>query len=167
VRPVRIASSLVASMAAHARATYPEECCGFLIARLDPVDPAAPRAVVAVEPAPNDFGGERRRRFLVRPEELRAAERRLEGTDRAVAGFYHSHPDHPGRPSQFDQAHAWPWYTYVVLSVDSTAVRESRAFELDADALEFREVPLTVDPEPAGSEGSGGVSKTLRAARGE
>jgi len=148
VRPIRISPTLVQAMAAHARATYPDECCGFLIAARDPADAEAPRTIVAVEPATNDFDGERRRRFLLRPEELRAAERRHDGTERAVAGFYHSHPDHPGRPSQFDQDHAWPWYTYVVLGLDGTSVRESRAFELDADALEFREVPMVVEPPP-------------------
>ncbi|MGD0250761.1 MAG: hypothetical protein ABSB97_07770, partial [Thermoplasmata archaeon] len=53
-----------------------------------------------------------------------------------------------GRPSQFDQEHAWPWYTYVVLGLDATAVHESRAFELDSDSLQFREVPMTVEPDP-------------------
>jgi proteasome lid subunit RPN8/RPN11 len=155
LRPVRIASSLVSEMAAHARATYPDECCGFLIASPDPLDPGSPRTIVAVEAAANEFEGERRRRFLVRPDELRAAEGRLEGTDRSVAGFYHSHPDHPGRPSQFDQEHAWPWYTYVVLGLDRNEVRESRAFELDSEAREFHEVPMTVEP------GSGSLPKVL------
>jgi proteasome lid subunit RPN8/RPN11 len=146
VRGVRLGALLLATMESHARATYPEECCGFLVAGPDPDDLGAARTIVAVESVPNEFEGERRRRFLVRPEELRAAERRLEGTDRSVVGFYHSHPDHPARPSLFDQEHAWPWYTYVVVGIDAHVVRETRAFELDAEALRFREVPLTVVP---------------------
>ncbi len=149
MRGVRVGGHLVDSMAAHARALYPDECCGFLIGRADDPDPVQPRIVESTEPAANQFEGERRRRFLLRPEELQSVERRLDATGRAVIGFYHSHPDHPGRPSQFDQEHAWPWYTYVVLGVDSTGLRECRAFELDATSLVFREVPLSVQS-PAG-----------------
>ena len=142
MRPVRVASELRSAMEDHARRTYPDECCGFLIAGPDPPGPSGPRAIVAVEPAPNEFEGERRRRFLLRPEELLAAEQRHSATGRVVAGFYHSHPDHPARPSQFDQEHAWPWYTYVVLAVTAKKVGDTRAFELDADRQVFEEVPL-------------------------
>jgi proteasome lid subunit RPN8/RPN11 len=145
VRPVQVPLALIEAMGHHAETTYPDECCGFLIARPDPPEEDRPRGIVAVHPAANEFEGERRRRFLLRPEELRAAERRLEGTGQMVAGFYHSHPDHPARPSLFDQEHAWPWYTYVVLSVTPEGVGETRAFELDADAAEFREVPLVAE----------------------
>lgn len=147
MRAIHLPVSVLEAMAAHARESYPEECCGLLIALPDPEDASAPRSILAVESASNEFPGERKRRFLVSPEELRTAERRLDRTGRAVVGFYHSHPDHPGRPSRFDQENAWPWYTYVVLGVDSTAVRESRAFELDPDLQEFREVPVTVLPD--------------------
>ena len=146
MRDLWVPEELLAKMARHAHSEYPNECCGFLIATTDPSDPREPRRVVAVEPASNEFDGERRRRFLLSPDELRAAERRLEGTNRSVVGFYHSHPDHPGRPSEFDRQHAWPWYTYVVLGVQAGELRESRAFELDPDSLEFREMALTVDP---------------------
>ena len=160
MRPIRIPSSLVERMATHARSTYPDECCGFLVAESDPADGRAPRTIVDAEAVPNDYEGERRRRFLLRPEELRKAERRLEGTGRAIAGFYHSHPDHPGRPSQYDLEHAWPWYTYVVLGIDASAVREARAFELDPDALVFREVAMAVEDDvPAAAEVVGGLAR--------
>lgn len=142
MRPVRLGPALAESMKDHARQTYPDECCGFLISEPDPDGPSRLRTIVAVEPAPNEYEGERRRRFLVRADELRAAELRFEGSGRIVAGFYHSHPDHPARPSQFDQEHAWPWYTYIVLGVTSRSAEEVRAFELDADRRLFAEVPI-------------------------
>ncbi len=95
MRTIRVPAVLVDGMRQHARETYPDECCGFLVTGPEPSDPAAPRTVVAVERATNDVEGERRRRFIIRPDELRLAERSLEGTDRLIAGFYHSHPDHP------------------------------------------------------------------------
>lgn len=146
MRAVRLSQPLIDSMAQHARASYPDECCGFLVARPDPKEPNEVRTIVAADPASNDFEGERRRRFLLRPEELRAAERRLDGSGHVLAGFYHSHPDHPARPSQFDQDHAWPWYTYVVVGVTSEAAGETRAFELDPQSCEFHEVRLSVTP---------------------
>jgi proteasome lid subunit RPN8/RPN11 len=156
VRPVQVLPALLDSIARHAEATYPDECCGFLIAPPDPIEDGRPRRIVAVLPAANEFEGERRRRFLLRPEELRAAERTLDGTGEVVAGFYHSHPDHPARPSLFDQEHAWPWYTYLVTAVTSRRAGETRAFELDADSGVFHEVPLIV-------EGPGERSTTLTA----
>ncbi len=146
MRSVRLARTHLEAMAVHARATYPDECCGFLVANPDPGPPEAPRTITAVEPAANEFEGVRRRRFLLRPEELRAAESRLERTGRIVAGFYHSHPDHPALPSTFDRDHAWPWYTYLVVGVTPSGVSEIRAFELDPDRGEFVEAGLAVAP---------------------
>jgi proteasome lid subunit RPN8/RPN11 len=146
MRPVHLPPDLVAKIRQHSRETYPDECCGFLIALADPAAANGPRSVVSVQRAPNDFGGERRRRFVIRPEELRSAERALEGSDRIIAGFYHSHPDHPARPSAFDQDHAWPWYTYVVVSVTATESPAIGAFELDPDSASFLEVPMLSGP---------------------
>lgn len=144
MRPVEIPSEVLETIETHARSTYPEECCGFLVTEPDPSDGATARRILRAVPAANDFEGERRRRFLLRPEELRAAERALDGTGHIISGFYHSHPEHPARPSQFDQDHAWPWYSYLVVAVTAKQVGDTRAFELDPDSSEFREVPLRV-----------------------
>jgi len=142
VRAIELPSPLVEAMGRHARASYPEECCGFLIGALDPPEPTGRRRLLEVEPAANEFDGERSRRFMIRPRDLLEAERRREGTDRMVAGFYHSHPDHPARPSAFDQEHALPWYTYIVLSVTAQEVPTLGAFELDEATRIFHEVPV-------------------------
>ena len=142
MRPVQIPQPLLAEIQRHGREAYPDECCGFLVALPDPAAPEGARSIVATKRAANEFEGERRRRFAIRPEELRAAERELEGSDSLIAGFYHSHPDHPARPSAFDQEHAWPWYTYVVVSVSAAGVPAIAAFELEPDSRVFREVPL-------------------------
>lgn len=144
MRAVRLPAPLLGEIRAHGRATYPEECCGFLIGGVGESDDPTERAIVALERAGNEFDGERRRRFLIPPEELRLLERRLERTNQTVVGFYHSHPDHPARPSQFDQDHAWPWYTYLVLSVTAVETPAVGAFELDPDSSTFREVPLSI-----------------------
>jgi proteasome lid subunit RPN8/RPN11 len=142
MRPVRIPWTAEREIRLHAQEAYPDECCGFLIAGADPVNPDAPREVLSVRRAPNGVEAERGRRFVIPPEELRLLERSLEGTPNGVVGFYHSHPDHPARPSQFDQDHAWPWYTYLVLAVTAQNARGLGAFELDPDTGGFQEVPL-------------------------
>lgn len=148
MRTVSVPAALLTEMKSHARETYPDECCGFLIGPVSESDGDGRRAVTALERARNEYAGERRRRFLIRPEELREAERRLEPSGRIVVGFYHSHPDHPARPSQFDQDHAWPWYSYLVLSATATDVPSVGAFELDPDSALFREVGLSVSAAP-------------------
>ncbi len=146
MRPVHLSAESAERIRAHARLTYPDECCGFLISRADPPGTTGPRTVVEIEPAENGFDGERRRRFAIRPQELLAAEHRWEPSGYVIAGFYHSHPDHPARPSAFDQDHAWPWYTYVVVSVTASDTPASGAFELDEDSRRFHEVGLEVGP---------------------
>lgn len=147
-----------------ANAAYPEECCGFLLAR-DGGSSRGPRTIEAVEPAANEVEGERRRRFVISPLELRAAEERAEKAGLVVCGFYHSHPDHPARPSEFDQSHAWPWYTYVVVSVDSTGKGEVGAFELNAERREFERVPL--EAPSVGGPAPGRAARQARLDSGE
>jgi proteasome lid subunit RPN8/RPN11 len=145
---VIIPEELVAEIRRHGEATYPEECCGFLVAREPTPDVDSPRRLIRVEPMRNQMEGQRGRRFVIPPEEVRRIERSLEGTGEAVVGFYHSHPDHPASPSLFDQEHAWPWYTYLVLAVDHGKAGELGAFELSSGERRFLPVPWTVETEP-------------------
>ena len=78
---------------AHGQETYPHECCGAMLGR-DGV-------VLETCPLPNTTEEGPRRRFLVRPHDYRAAERRAADQGLDLLGFYHSHPDHPARPSQY------------------------------------------------------------------
>jgi proteasome lid subunit RPN8/RPN11 len=129
----------------HGEATYPEECCGFLIAKEPAAGEDGDRRIVRVAPMENRMAGARGRRFEIPPEDLRDFENSLEGTGEALVGFYHSHPDHPAVPSLFDQEHAWPWYTYLVLAVEEGRARELGAFELGAEDRRFSPVPWTVE----------------------
>lgn len=147
---------LLLRMREHARRVYPEECCGFLIGR----DEGASRTITGVEPVANRVGSERERRYVIPPDALRSLETSLEGSDSQVVGFYHSHPDHPARPSLFDRDHAWPWYTYIVLGVSQEGPGEAGAFELDGESGEFQEVPLLETTDEAASISNGGVSES-------
>ncbi|MGC2288861.1 MAG: M67 family metallopeptidase [Thermoplasmata archaeon] len=137
---VVVPANLVEEIRRHGEATYPEECCGFLVAKDPSPDAAEHRRIVRVTPMENRMEGARGRRFVIPPEELRRFEISLDGTGEAVVGFYHSHPDHPAVPSLFDQEHAWPWYTYLVLAVAHGRAGDIGAFELDAEDRRFAPV---------------------------
>jgi proteasome lid subunit RPN8/RPN11 len=152
VRELHLPDPLRRAMESHARESYPEECCGFLFVRADERE-GGPRHVVAVERARNQSDGERARRFEIPPEHLREVERRLDGSGQMVGGFYHSHPDHPARPSEFDRDHAWPWYSYLVLGVTAREEGPLGAFELDPESGEFLPAPVVTE---GASDWSGG-----------
>ena len=145
MRTVRIGQDLLEQIERQAAGDYPDETCGFLFSGAEEAY-ATTRAVRSIEPVPNSFDGERRRRFVISPMELRVAEERAAGRSEVVSGFYHSHPDHPAVPSAFDAEHAWPWYTYLVVSVGARGPQGVGAFELEADRPRFRPCKLDVHP---------------------
>ncbi len=128
----------------HGESSYPEECCGFLLATPSTDENGAERHIARAEPIANRSEDPRNRRYLIAPDELRRFENSLEGSTESLVGFYHSHPDHPAAPSQFDQEHAWPWYTYLVLEVRAGEARDFATFELDPDERKFHFVPSLV-----------------------
>jgi proteasome lid subunit RPN8/RPN11 len=65
------------------------------------------------------------------------AERSAGGRGELVLGFYHSHPDHPARPSEYDRAHAWPFYSYVIVAVAKRAAGEMTSWQLDEVTEQF------------------------------
>jgi len=133
-----------------ARGAYPDEACGFLFSASGEADEPV-RRVSGIEAATNSTPGERRRRFVITPTDLAAAEQRAERRGELVSGFYHSHPDHPAVPSAFDTEHAWPWYAYVVVAVDERGACGAGVFELDAGASHFLPRRLEViSPRPEG-----------------
>jgi proteasome lid subunit RPN8/RPN11 len=122
----------------HGRQTYPHECCGAMLGRAG--------VVVEACPLPNTTEEGPRRRFLVRPQDYRAAERRATELGLELLGFYHSHPDHPARPSQYDLDHAWPVFSYVIVAVREGLAAELTSWRLREDRAAFDEELVTLEP---------------------
>jgi proteasome lid subunit RPN8/RPN11 len=118
----------------HGEDTYPHECCGALLGSDGRV-----RAVVAL---PNTTEEGPRRRFLVRPSDYREAERRATELGAELLGFYHSHPDHPARPSQYDLDHAWPTFAYIIVAVAQGTATDMTLWFLKDDRSSFEEGTL-------------------------
>jgi len=89
-----------------------------------------------------------RRRFLVRPSDYRLAEQRASELGGELLGFYHSHPDHPARPSQFDLDHAWPTFAYVIVAVAIGNAQDMTVWYLKEDRTSFEEGELNGDENP-------------------
>lgn len=119
----------------HGEQDYPYECCGLLIGRFTEDN----RKIVA-ETYPISNAREesaKRNRFLIQPEELVRGERYARERRLDVIGFYHSHPDHPAVPSQYDLDYAWPTYSYIIISVQQGKAGDLLSWELEADRSRF------------------------------
>lgn len=129
---VVISPQALETMLHDAASAYPHECCGAMIELNGEIADALPLANVTQEEA--------RRRFVVGPKDYLAAERRASELGGTLAGFYHSHPDHPARPSQTDLEAAWPNFAYVIISVAAGVPGEITAWSLRADRSGFDRV---------------------------
>jgi proteasome lid subunit RPN8/RPN11 len=140
VRHVRLGAGVEAEIRRHGQETYPHECCGALIGA-----PGVNDVVTAAVPLPNSTDEGPRRRFLVRPSDYRLAERQAAERGGELMGFYHSHPDHPARPSQFDLDHAWPTFAYIIVAVAHGAAHDMTVWFLKEDRSGFEEGELNGD----------------------
>jgi proteasome lid subunit RPN8/RPN11 len=111
---IRVPKGVVDEIRAQGAGSYPEECCGALVGRASD----GLKSVLLTRPFVNRNPDSRERRYFVGPDAYREAEAWAKAQGLDVVGIYHSHPDHPARPSEFDREHAWPWYSYVILSVE-------------------------------------------------
>jgi proteasome lid subunit RPN8/RPN11 len=119
VIPLILSAGLRHQIESEGSAAYPNECCGILIGR-DVTESGVKRRVVdRLEPGKNVFeADEQYHRFSIDPLAQLKAEREAEKEGKVVLGFYHSHPDHPARPSEYDRTHAWPFYSYVIVAIE-------------------------------------------------
>jgi proteasome lid subunit RPN8/RPN11 len=107
---------------------YPNECCGIMYGR----DTVEGRVVDRLEAVPNVFDEtERFHRFSISPKQLMEAEKKAGDEGKLVLGFYHSHPDHPARPSEYDRQHAWPFYSYIIVSISKGEPVDMTSWVLD------------------------------------
>lgn len=140
---LRLAPGVSRRIAAQAEAHYPEETAGLLLGIVAGEERVAlePLAVSNRAPEPG-----RRRRYLLDPQQLLAAEDEAERRGIQVLGVYHSHPDHPAQPSEFDVHWALPWFSYLIVSVNQGAAVESRSWRLSEDRSQMlEEVVLSED----------------------
>ena len=131
----------------HGAETFPHECCGALLGRdsvaaekvsaRDETPSKETREVLELFPLVNRRDDSPRNRFAVTADDVRDAEKAASQHGLEVIGWYHSHPDHPARPSDFDREHAWPWYSYVIVSVMAGKAADMTSWRLNDDRLNY------------------------------
>ena len=134
-----VSPEVLAQIDRHVESGYPEEVPGGL---LGIVHDERTVEVVAAVPANNARQDQRRRRYLIGPDDVLALERQASATGFQVVGYYHSHPDALPVPSEFDREHAWPWYIYLIVSVVEGRSADTRAWRLSEDRGGFDAIAL-------------------------
>lgn len=137
-----ISKELAEQIRSHGAITYPHECCGALIGRDS--SEAEARQVLQLFPLVNRRDDSPRNRFSVSAEDVRDAEKASLERGLEVVGWYHSHPDHPARPSEFDREHAWPWYSYIIVSVQQGEPAEMTSWRLTDDRQAYLPEPIEI-----------------------
>ncbi len=129
---------LAGRIRAHGAETYPHECCGALLGHDSQIESSeVVREVLDLFPLVNRRDDSPHNRFSVTAEDVLEADRAAQQQGLEVIGWYHSHPDHPARPSQYDRDHAWPWYSYVIVSVQNGSPQDMTSWRLNDDRQEF------------------------------
>jgi proteasome lid subunit RPN8/RPN11 len=146
---LRIRQELSERIRAHGAETYPNECCGALLGRDG--DGAAAREVTEIVPMTNQRNDSPRNRFSITPEDVRDADAAARRAGLDLIGWYHSHPDAPARPSEFDREHAWPWYSYIIVSVQERVPREMNSWRLADDRGHYDAEEIVIDARASGA----------------
>ena len=153
---LRITQAQTEAIRHHGTRDYPSECCGALLGKVEGVSKQV-MEVVALKNLRHDPGQAQqllpvddlareteRNRFLIDPPEQLRMEKDARSRGLDVLGYYHSHPDHPARPSVYDREHAWPWYSYLIVSVERGVAKDLTCWVLAEEGRVFNPESLEV-----------------------
>lgn len=129
IEMIEIEKDAWASMVLHAEKSYPEECCGAMIGRIQNSKKTVSEAVLLA----NSFSGEKGAHYKLRPEDLLAADKAARANGLDLIGIFHSHPNCDAYFSDTDLKNSCPWYSFVVLSIRDGKFDHANSFLPDAD----------------------------------
>jgi proteasome lid subunit RPN8/RPN11 len=135
---VIVPAEILEQMRRHGEETYPHECCGFMLGSAED----GIQRIVEISSQANERTESKENRFLITPEQFKAAETAARKARLQLVGIYHSHPDSPARPSEYDRDHAWPWFSYIIVSVKKGKADEAHAWQLRDDRSGFDALKL-------------------------
>jgi proteasome lid subunit RPN8/RPN11 len=134
---INISSKALNVIIEHSQATYPLECCGFFFGK-DSDD--GQRIIDLALPVKNSKEGDQRRRFEISPKDYMDAELYALANNYTLQGVYHSHPDHPAIPSQHDLNQAFPFFSYIIVSVKDGTPADITSWRLNDEKQFIQEV---------------------------
>ena len=138
---ITVSEHLLDEIREHGVRDYPYECCGLVLGRY------TEEGKIVTETYPISNAREesaKRNRFLIEPVEFMRGERYARERDLEVVGFYHSHPDSPAEPSQYDLDHAWPTYSYIIVSTSPGQANDLFSWEQEPDRSRFNREELKI-----------------------
>ena len=143
MRKIVLTNDIINNFLHHGEQEYPFECCGFILGHF-----IAQKSVgIEYISAQNIKEENRERRFLIDPMAYQNAEDEADQKGLSVISIVHSHPDHPDKPSDFDRDHAWPGFSYIIISVKKGISVSYRSWKLNQDRIKFIEEKITVNKE--------------------
>lgn len=138
---VYLTAALQARIYLHVQASYPNESGGFLLGRVED----GHSIVTDTVPIQNVFASEEQyHRYAMTPQDWMRMEDEADTHGLVLVGYYHSHPDHPAVPSEYDRVHALPNFAYLIVSVRQGQAAENRAWQLTDDRSAFDEAALHI-----------------------
>ena len=136
-----LSKELLGKIHAHGEECYPEEGAGFLLGRAE----ATSRLVTEILTLTNSReDSARHNRYLLTPQDMLGGEKEAMRKGLDVVGVFHSHPDHPNRPSEFDREWAMPWFSYIISSIKKGVRADSRSWRLADDRERFNEEEIII-----------------------
>ena len=142
---IEIPASLLRHIYDHTEQSYPHECCGLMVGT---TDKDGNHTVHAFRTCRNLNTERAHDRYLMDPQDQLRVQREFDGGPWDVIGVYHSHPDHPSRPSKTDLDAAHEGYSYVIISVEKGTVAKAQSWVLrvrNEAEREFNEEPLVTE----------------------
>jgi proteasome lid subunit RPN8/RPN11 len=138
---IEIPAELLRQIHAHGETNYPEEGAGFILGTSE----VNHRQVQDILPLTNAReAAARSNRYLITPQDMLRGEREASQRGLDIIGVFHSHPDHPNRPSEFDLQWALPWFSYLITSVEKGVANQSRSWRLTDDRDRFVEEEIVI-----------------------
>ena len=140
MKVINITQAIVDAFTSHGEQDYPDECCGFILGNFKSNESIG----VEYLPASNVKEENRERRFLIDPKVYQKAEDEADERNMSIISIVHSHPDHPDKPSDFDRDHAWPGFSYIIISIQHGKTVSYRSWQLNENRKFFIEENIKI-----------------------
>ena len=137
---INITPEIIEAFISHGEKDYPHECCGFILGQFRGDESFG----IEYLPVSNVKEENRERRFLIDPLAYQKAEDEADERKMSIISIVHSHPDHPDKPSDFDRDHAWPGFSYIIISIQNGRTASYRSWQLNKNRKKFIEEDIKI-----------------------
>ena len=134
---ITLSKTLFSDLQSHGEEAFPEECCGAMFGRVDGVKKLVNKLVRLDNKWEDTQTETKYRRFKVGPDDYQYLESMAKKEQTTLLGFYHTHPNHPAVPSETDALYAWPFFSYIILSVKNGVSDDCFSYLFDFDTRQF------------------------------